>query len=63
MKAINELSQELTIYLITSHLSTVQWVDRIFLLEKGRLIARVLIRRCLSRQRRLIPLFMESCEA
>lgn len=39
MEAIDELSHELTIILIAHRLSTVQWADRIFLLEKGRLIA------------------------
>ncbi len=39
MKAIDELSQELTIILIAHRLSTVQQAERIFLLENGRLIA------------------------
>lgn len=39
MEAIDDLSQELTIILIAHRLSTVQHADKIFLFEKGRLIA------------------------
>lgn len=39
MEAIDALSHELTIILVAHRLSTVQRADRIFLLEKGRLIA------------------------
>ena len=39
MKAVDGLSQELTIILIAHRLSTVQRADRIFLLERGRFIA------------------------